>query len=117
MELEILFKALADLTRLRCLMLLLEYRELCVCELTEPLALAQPKVSRHLAALRTSNLVASRKHGLWVYYRINPDLPEWVGEILRTAHGGCRDTAPFARDRLQLLAARKQTNHCTPTCC
>ncbi len=53
MELTIFFKALADETRLRSLLLILQQGELCVCELTEALALSQPKISRHLAQLRT----------------------------------------------------------------
>ena len=59
-----LLKALFDPTRLRCISLLLKEEELCVCELTHALALPQPKVSHHLAALRKAELVNDRKEEL-----------------------------------------------------
>ena len=65
-----LFQALSDPTRLRILGLLLA-GEVCVCHIHESLKLAQPKVSRHLAYLRRSGLVNTRKEGLWVYYRLS----------------------------------------------
>src|SRR5207248_2679738 len=66
---ERLFQALGDATRLRILGLLLA-GEICVCEIHETLRVSQPKASRHLAYLRRSGLVATRRHGLWVYYRL-----------------------------------------------
>lgn len=68
-ELERLFRALADTTRLRILSLLLA-GEVCVCHIHESLRLPQPKTSRHLAYLRRAGLVQTRKEGLWVYYRL-----------------------------------------------
>ena len=73
-----LFKALSDDTRLRCVLLIQQQQELCVCELVAALADSQPKISRHLAQLRRDGILLDRKQGLWVYYRINPALPEWV---------------------------------------
>ena len=58
---EFLFRALGDTTRLRCLMLLELEGELCVCELTYALHIAQPKVSRHLSVLRETGLVQDRR--------------------------------------------------------
>lgn len=72
------FKALADETRLRSLLLLQQEQELCVCELVAALADSQPKISRHLAQLRRDGIVLDRKQGLWVYYRLNPELPQWA---------------------------------------
>ncbi|MGO9303544.1 MAG: ArsR/SmtB family transcription factor [Candidatus Korobacteraceae bacterium] len=69
MELERLLKALADRTRLRLVNLLRE-RELCVCYLVEVLKSPQPKVSRHLAYLRRAGIVAARREGYWMHYRI-----------------------------------------------
>jgi ArsR family transcriptional regulator, arsenate/arsenite/antimonite-responsive transcriptional repressor len=66
---ERLFQALGDATRLRILGLLLA-GEICVCEIHETLRISQPKASRHLAYLRRSGLVATRRQGLWVYYRL-----------------------------------------------
>ena len=65
-----LFKAFADPVRLRVLMLLTAREEVCVCHLHEALDLPQPMVSRHLAYLRKHGVVATRKEGLWVYYRL-----------------------------------------------
>jgi ArsR family transcriptional regulator len=64
-----LFKAVADPVRLRLLHLLAE-GEVCVCHLHEALDLPQSTVSRHLAYLRRRGLVAGRKEGLWVHYRL-----------------------------------------------
>ena len=46
------FKCLSDETRLNIVTLIVENKELCVCDLTEKLQLSQPKISRHLALLR-----------------------------------------------------------------
>lgn len=72
------FKALADETRLKSLLLILQEQELCVCELVTALADSQPKISRHLAQLRRAGILLDRKQGLWVYYRLNPELPDWA---------------------------------------
>src|SRR5258708_21386303 len=68
-EMETLFKALADATRLRILGLLLT-GEVCVCHIHESLKIPQPKASRHLAYLRRAGLVEARRDGLWMHYRM-----------------------------------------------
>src|ERR1700685_641320 len=68
-DMEGLFKALADATRLRILGLLLT-GEVCVCHIHETLKIPQPKASRHLAYLRRSGLVNTRREGLWVHYSL-----------------------------------------------
>lgn len=78
-----LFKCLADETRARIALLVALEQELCVCELTAALEEAQPKISRHLALLRGSGLLEDRRNGQWVYYRLHPQLPEWVTDVLR----------------------------------
>ena len=78
------YKCLADETRLRCLLLIEQETELCVCELTAALQQSQPKVSRHLAQLRKCNLLLDRRQGLWVFYRVNPALPSWCRAVLDT---------------------------------
>lgn len=97
-----LFKALSDITRLRCLLLLISHKELCVCELTNVLGLAQPKVSHHLAALRKIGLVSDRKDGLWIYYRINKDVPRWVLKVIHASNEGVKDAGPFKEDAFAL---------------
>ena len=68
-DMERLFQALADSTRLRILGLLLT-GEVCVCHIHESLRIPQPKASRHLAYLRRAGLVDTRREGLWVHYRL-----------------------------------------------
>jgi ArsR family transcriptional regulator, arsenate/arsenite/antimonite-responsive transcriptional repressor len=80
-----LFKCLSDETRLRCITLLQKKGKLCVCELTTALALSQPKISRHLAQLRQCRLLLDSREGQWVFYQINPQLPEWVYPLLKEA--------------------------------
>lgn len=62
--------------------------ELCVCELMDALQESQPKISRHLAQLRNCGLLCDRRDGQWVYYSINPDLPNWALNILEQAIEG-----------------------------
>ena len=76
------FKCLSDETRFNIVMLVVEQNEQCVCDLTEKLQLSQPKISRHLALLRSLGLLQDRRQGQWVYYSINPNLPDWCVEVL-----------------------------------
>jgi ArsR family transcriptional regulator len=102
---ENFFPALADPTRLRCLLLLAAEGELCVCELTHALGESQPKISRHLAMLREAGIVSDRREGLWVHYRLSQGLPPWAREILDTAVRANADAKPFAQDRRRLRGA------------
>src|SRR4029077_6054350 len=86
-EMENLLKALADETRLRILGLLLT-GEVCVCDIHESLKIPQPKASRHLAYLRRAGLVAARRDGLWMHYRLAPladPLVAAIGDTVRHA--------------------------------
>ena len=67
--LDLLFRALADPTRLRLLNLIAD-REICVCFFVEILGISQPKISRHLAYLRRAGIVAARRQGRWMHYRL-----------------------------------------------
>jgi ArsR family transcriptional regulator len=83
-DIQDFFSTLSDATRRRVLSLLLVHGELCVCELTAALDLAQPKISRHLAVMREAGLLAVRREGTWVFYRLDPQLPLWAYRILET---------------------------------
>ncbi|AUF94849.1 metalloregulator ArsR/SmtB family transcription factor [Pseudomonas sp. S07E 245] len=78
------FKCLGDETRARIMLMLAAEGELCVCELIWALDDHQPKVSRHLAQLRTCGLLEDRRQGQWIYYRLHPELPQWAVEVLQT---------------------------------
>jgi ArsR family transcriptional regulator len=80
-ELENLFLALADKTRLRLLNLMAK-DEICVCFLVETLGESQPKISRHLAYLRNSGLVTARREGKWMHYGIRWPKNELAAEVL-----------------------------------
>ena len=79
---ELFFKLISDETRLRILLLLHSEGELCVCELVDALEDSQPKISRHLALLRNLSILLDQRQGQWVYYRLNPNLPEWANNVL-----------------------------------
>lgn len=76
------YKCLADETRLRALMLITLEEELCVCELMTALQESQPKISRHLAQLRSAGLLVDRRQGQWVFYCLHPALPHWASAVL-----------------------------------
>ncbi|WP_076541822.1 metalloregulator ArsR/SmtB family transcription factor [Shewanella sp. UCD-KL21] len=77
------YKCLTDDIRLKTLMLTHYHGELCVCELMQALAEdSQPKVSRNLAVLKKANIISDRKHGQWVFYRINAELPLWAKSVI-----------------------------------
>ena len=103
MEADHFFKALCDPTRLRMLVLMSREGELCVCELTHALNEIQPKISRHLAQLREIAAVLDRRQGQWIYYRLNPDLPDWALTVLAATAEGIMAQSPYQKDRQTLL--------------
>ena len=110
------FKCLADETRTRLMLLIAAEGELCVCELTAALELSQPKISRHLAQLRTGGLLADRRQGQWVYYRLHPNLPDWVVKVLDTTLASNRHWLSADSRRLQQMGERPERNAlcCSP---
>jgi len=109
-----LFKCLADETRVRIALMLAGEGELCVCELVCALQQSQPKISRHLAQLRTSGLLLDRRQGQWVHYRVNPDLPDWAREVLQATLAAHGDWLGADRERLALMGERPSR---TAACC
>lgn len=111
---EILLKSLSDQTRLRCLMLLVQEGELCVCELTHALDLIQPKISRHLASLRDMQVVIDKRAGQWIYYSINPELPTWAMELLQAALKGNKNEKQYKTDlkKLKNMSNRPENRIC-----
>ena len=99
-ELENVFKALADKTRLRILALL-GNNEVCVCHLHDSLDLPQPTVSRHLAYLRKSGLVAARRDGVWMHYQVSRALSPLVRDIVGAAVDALRQVPATNQDRKQ----------------
>jgi DNA-binding transcriptional ArsR family regulator len=78
---NVLFRALADPSR-RAILERLSRGEAAVKDLTARFQISQPAVSQHLAALRKAGLVAERRDGRLVYYRVLPKgfrpLIDWI---------------------------------------
>ncbi|HEX8748323.1 MAG TPA: metalloregulator ArsR/SmtB family transcription factor [Pyrinomonadaceae bacterium] len=101
-DVELLFRALADRTRLRLLNLMGD-DEICVCFLTEGLKMNQPKISRHLAYLRRAGVVAARREGKWMHYRVAEPPEEHAARIFREVRGWLEQDAEMRRDRARLI--------------
>lgn len=108
------YKCLADETRLRSLLLIHHEEELCVCELMEALLESQPKISRHLAQLRNCDLLQDRRQGTWIFYRINPDLPEWAKTVLAVTLG---ENVSYLRADLKRLTKMGDRPERISSCC
>src|SRR4051812_34784311 len=109
-QMEALFKALADDTRLRILGLLLT-GEICVCDIHESLKIPQSKASRHLAYLRKSGLVESRREGLWIHYRLGRFADPVLAAISDAVRHALAHVHAVQRDGERL---RKRTGCCLP---
>ena len=101
-DLELFFRALADRTRLRLLNLMGD-DEVCVCFLVEALKLTQPKISRHLAYLRRAGIVAARRDGKWMHYRLSSPADSRAAEILAAVRAGLAQDAAMQSDRSRLV--------------
>ncbi|MFY9855594.1 MAG: metalloregulator ArsR/SmtB family transcription factor [Terracidiphilus sp.] len=100
-ELALLFAALSDRTRLR-LLNLMDGREVCVCYFVEILGQSQPKISRHLAYLRRAGVVAARREGKWMHYRIVAPSNEGAARILRETIAVIREERAMQTDLARL---------------
>ncbi len=98
------FRALADRTRLR-LLNLIAGREVCVCYFVEILRLSQPKISRHLAYLRRAGVVAARREGKWMHYRLAMPRDKAAANILRETLKHLREAPEMRRDVARLNSA------------
>jgi ArsR family transcriptional regulator len=87
------FKALSDPARVAIVNRLAGAEEVCVCDFTGRLGLAQPTVSHHLKVLREAGLIeVARKRGTWVYYRLVPEAVEQLAFALG-GPGGATESA------------------------
>lgn len=103
-DLERFFQALGDRTRLRLLNLMGD-QEICVCYFVEILASPQPKISRHLAYLRKAGVVAARREGKWMHYRIVPPPHSGAAQILHQTLAALEDDKAMRADRARLTKA------------
>lgn len=101
---ERFFQALGDRTRLRLLNLMGE-QEICVCYFVEMLGQPQPKISRHLAYLRNAGLVAARREGKWMHYRLVMPQHEGAEQIFRQTLAWLKGDKAMQADRARLSRA------------
>src|ERR1044072_5542317 len=97
-DLEFLFKALADRTRLRLISLIGE-SEVCVCFFVSVLKSSQPKISRHLAYLRGAGLVTARREGKWMHSRLSDPAQEHAARIFNEVRVSLAEHPELQRDR------------------
>ena len=98
----LILKALAEEKRLRVVMAL-QGRALCVCQITELLGLAPSTVSKHMSILRQARLVNGRKNGRWVYYRPATDSGDpQIRQALSWVRTSLADTDRIRRDAQRL---------------
>lgn len=107
-----IFKALSDETRLKIIYLLLQ-KELCVCELVYIMEDSQPKISRHLAILRNTELALDRREAQMIFYSINPD--NRYLEVLRA--GLLEVLSSQVEEKLVQRLEKALSYRCNDKCC
>lgn len=111
-EIDLMFRAFYDRTRLRILSLLRD-GELCVNDIVEILQMLQPRVSRHLGHLRKAGLVTARKSGLWTHYSLAPPKSESHRKLLDCA-SCCFDEVPELKADAARATKLKRSGGCCP---
>ncbi|RUA05389.1 MAG: transcriptional regulator [Gammaproteobacteria bacterium] len=108
------FNVLSDETRLRCLTLICEQKELCVCEIEYALNLPQSKISRHLNILKLNGLIRKRRCGKWVLYSIHSDLVDFQKSIIKLTTTEAHTKSLFQKDskRLKTMSNRPKIGEC-----
>jgi ArsR family transcriptional regulator len=101
-NMELLFRALADRTRLR-LLNLMGSDEVCVCYFVEVLKTHQPKISRHLAYLRKAGIVGARREGKWMHYRVIEPKDRRAAMVLKNIREWLESDSDMQSDRSRLV--------------
>lgn len=112
-----IFKALADDTRLRILLLLGKKNNLCVCEMEAALRIPQYRISRHLGILKAAGLLQSHREGPFVIYCVPSSVRRdpFAGRLLRLLQAHRSLSTDGARDAEQLrLLQRLQREVAAP---
>jgi ArsR family transcriptional regulator len=103
-DMQRFFQALGDDTRLRLLNLMGD-QEMCVCYFVEILGQPQPKISRHLAYLRRAGMVAARRQGTWMHYRMVTPQHAGAAQILLQTLAWMKEDRAMQADRAKLSKA------------
>lgn len=113
-DIDLVFRAFSDRTRLRILSLLQE-GECCVGDLGEILQTEQPRISRHLAYLRKAGLVSVRRAGQWSYYSLAPAQGEFHRKLLECLACCFQEVPQIQHDRMQARKLKKVGGCCPGT--
>ncbi len=100
-SIALLFRALADQTRLRLINLIGD-DEICVCFFVEVLKTNQPKISRHLAYLKRAGVVAARREGKWMHYRLVEPADPHAARIFSEVRSWLDNNPAMVSDRTRL---------------
>ena len=110
-QVNLMFRAFSDRTRLRILRLLLG-GELCVGDIVSVIQVPQPTASRHLAYLRRAGLVEARKNGLWNHYSLAPAQTAFQRDLIKCLRSCFQDVPELAADRKRAMQLRKSGGCC-----
>ncbi len=99
---ELFFAALADRTRLRLINLMGD-DEICVCFFVEVIKTNQPKISRHLAYLRRAGIVAARREGKWMHYRVVEPKDSHAARVFQEVRTWISEDKEMQKDRERLV--------------
>lgn len=110
-ELVKVLKAAGDKNRLRILKML-QHKNMCVCELSAVLGIAQPSVSRHMGLLKEAGLVCDERDGQWIIYSLRRNaINAYAPTLLKNLLGWVNDE-PVVRDDI-----RKSSGLCREDIC
>lgn len=109
LDLSEFFLALSDRTRLSILQIIGD-GESTVGALVRRLSTSQPKVSRHLAYLRSCEVVVTRRAGKEIYYRLNPELSAISRKILVAIFDSNAGPIPDSGENRMTAAALQAEN-------
>lgn len=88
------FKALADPTR-RKIILLLKEQDLTAGEIAEQFDMSKPSISHHLNILKQALLVTDERKGQYIYYSLNTtvfqEVVKWFFNAAHINKGGLED--------------------------
>lgn len=110
-NIDLMFRAFSDRTRLRILYVLQD-GELCVGDIVDILQAPQPRISRHLAYLRKSGLVAVRKSGLWSHYSLAPTKNPFQRKLLECLAKCFSEVPELQADAVRAAKTRKSGGCC-----
>jgi DNA-binding transcriptional ArsR family regulator len=108
------FKLLSDASRVRILMLL-DSKELCVCQIMGVLGMSQPLVSRNLALLYKGGFLDDRREGKMIFYVLKKEMKEpqrSLTDLLRKELAGSQQVASDLASLKDCTEYQKKSGKC-----